>query len=103
MQTKDFLELVEAAGYDAREYSGRVMYGKYCAGVEVEGERDQFRLIAAIMQCANDADYDKHLMRDLYDLISDTHVDSMGMGLILYWPGLAWSDDLCDDDQDTED
>lgn len=70
MNTEDLIEALDNAGYDHRAYSGRAMYGKQCVGVNLENDIDLWRLA-----------------RDLIDLeIGPPKTDSMGLGIIAYWP-----------------
>jgi hypothetical protein len=64
---------IQSAGFEARAYSGRGMYGKYCVGCDV-GEYDE--LPYALTSVAG------------------YHTDSMGRGTILYWPHIAAPEEL---------
>ena len=77
---------------DARTYSGRGMYGKSCAGITISDESSLVELGAAIVTTIED--------EDLSDtLIKGARLDSMGRGVIVYWPTIETDGD----DEDEED
>lgn len=39
MNSERLIELIEEAGYEPREYSGRGMYGKYCVGFTTDDSK----------------------------------------------------------------
>ncbi len=67
---------------EVRSYSGRGMYGDTCVGVVLGDYANAWTLALAIADVNNgDA--------DLFGL-PEPRTDSMGLGTILYWPGLKW-------------
>jgi len=48
LTSEKLIEAIEDAGYEARSYSGRGMYGKCCVGVEINREREAFTLGAKV-------------------------------------------------------
>ena len=68
--------VLDDAGYDYRSYSGRSMYGKKCVGVDLES-------LAMLWDMATE------LAREGLD-VPAPQTDSMGMGIIAYWPRIAW-------------
>lgn len=81
----------DSLGYDApRSYSGRGMYGKQCLGITVDrytsAPEVAFRL-AVELQAAGEQD----AIEDLLDA-GTWCTDSMGLGTIVYVPGLAWEE-----------
>ena len=72
----DSLE-INCDGEVLKYYSGRAMYGKRCVAITAENHRE---LCETLMRLARDED----LMDYGDDLIPD--VDSMGLGLVAYWP-----------------
>jgi hypothetical protein len=96
MDSKRFIELLSNIGCGrhgeeirARRYSGRAMYGRQCVGIDTD---DQFKAIASItaeVAWAGGED----MMEDWVELLAETRMDSMGRGVILYWPDLEWPAD----------
>jgi hypothetical protein len=62
---------LEKAGIETRSYSGRGMYGKTCLGAVADSRE-------AIYSVIRPAD------------IRSASVDSMGRGVLVYWPSVAW-------------
>lgn len=77
---------------DARTYSGRGMYGKSCAGITISDESSLIELGAAIVTTIEDEDLQE-------SLIKNARLDSMGRGVIVYWPSIETDGD----DEDEED
>lgn len=71
-------------------YSGRGMYGDKCVGWDVESVDDVLRLGAAITTVMGD---------DAPDMIYAACRDSMGRGMIIYFPGWQADDPIGGDDE----
>jgi hypothetical protein len=71
MKSADLIARIKDAGLQPRAYSGRTMYGKYCVGVSLRGlyEADGLPL-------------------------KGSRTDSLGMGIILYWPNVPAPEEL---------
>ncbi|QGH80083.1 hypothetical protein SEA_NHAGOS_72 [Gordonia phage NHagos] len=70
------------------DYSGRGMYGRTCVGYEGENAA---AFLAAIVSAALVRTHDSDVTCwDVVDAMGDirTSTDSMGRGMITYWPGL---------------
>ena len=87
----DGLKLVqllrETEGFRARRYSGRAMYGRECVGVDLNHAGDLFRVGVELGRLA----YEQGRAED--DVLGDLRsprTDSMGMGMIAYWPDVEW-------------
>lgn len=65
------INLIEAAGYEPRSYSGRGMYGKQCLGVDLPK-------IAHLVKLGG---------------VPLPTTDSMGLGIIAYWPNVPPPED----------
>lgn len=63
-----------------RDYSGRAMYGKTCFGIVVDSITDAFEFYVAVA-IVLDAD-------DARELALAARTDSMGLGMIVYFPGV---------------
>lgn len=85
------------SGARVRRYSGRAMYGKQCVGVDTNTSGHDI-VAAAMLVAETDAERE-----DLADLFRDTKTDSMGLGVIVYWPKAEWPADLDDEDDDEGD
>ncbi len=73
----ELIEALEDAGfYDHRPYSGRGMFGAECVGLDLEGEGDLWNVAYALGKSGAD--------------IKAPRVDSMGRGIIAYWPSVKW-------------
>lgn len=66
-------EALEDAGYDPEPYSGRAMFGAQCVSVELEGDGDLWELAV-------------DLARTFEGRIPAPRTDSMGKGIVAYWP-----------------
>lgn len=60
---------------DLRSYSGRCMYGAYCAGITCESDQAP-KVIAKASLCG----------------ITGAKTDSMGLKEIVYWPRVKWEE-----------
>lgn len=68
-------------------YSGRAMYGGTCFGVDLETERDSYKfLVALTLLLVNDDDEQGE--DNAWRLAECATTDSMGCGMILYFPGV---------------
>lgn len=68
------------------DYSGRGMYRDTCFGIDFDSDRDAFRFIASITAVLIADDETDGEGRAL-DLADEATTDSMGRGMILYFPG----------------
>lgn len=78
------------------DYSGRGMYGKRCIGLD--GDRNAINALLAevgkallehVFDARDDEDkvYDAHIeAQDVMDALFSYRQDSMGLGIIVYWP-----------------
>jgi len=92
MKSRVLIQAIEEAGYQARSYSGRGMYGKSCVGVTC-GWAEAFTLgvkVGAVLASEDSAE----ALADLW-----VRTDSMGHDMIVYFPGVAWDEDE-DEDED---
>lgn len=79
------------AGYKARSYSGRGMYGKECVGVDLENVG---QVVDAVLDVVDNLEADtakgRATTRLVMQALRQPSEDSMGRGIILYWPRLPW-------------
>ena len=75
------------------------MFGKQCVGVTLDGDGSSFQLGAAVSAALLDMDADDG-PSDVEDLARlRVCTDSMGRGIIVYWPSVEWPADAEDEDQ----
>jgi len=82
------LLLENQAFFEVRSYSGRSMYGRKCLGVEFDGNNGLGRILAAIIYGTNDDNRE-----DLADAVKNTCTDSMGLGIIVYFPNVPYTEE----------
>lgn len=80
-------QLAEDAGLSTRDYSGRCMYGASCLGVEGD---DTVSIFAALFQAVADNEPMFEEIQEIADALKNTRSDSMGLGVILYWPSVKF-------------
>lgn len=100
-----FREAIENAGYVTRSYSGRAMYGKKCLGFETSRNQSPIFATAEIMCglaeiCQYENPNDALDLSDFLDFFNDVKEDSMGMGMIIYFPYIKWNEDWNNTDED---
>lgn len=81
-------EHVSDVGGEMCSYSGRAMYGEECLGITLDDTADAFRLALLI-----DRD-------DLAMTLMSPKFDSMGKGIIIYFPEVIAPEGLDEDDED---
>lgn len=102
MKQSILVQAIEDAGYEARSYSGRGMYGAHCVGVTC-GRSEAFSLgvkIAVALQATGEEDAESSV-----EALADLRVatDSMGHDMIVYFPAVLWAEDSKDEeDHDCE-
>ncbi len=73
-------------------YSGRYMYGEWCIGFDLDSAKDiAFIALAAAEFMGED---------EVIEFINTARTDSMGMGIIVYFPGYTcpeWNEDEWED------
>jgi hypothetical protein len=90
-KAKLLIEVAEAAGYEARSYSGRFMYGSTCVGVTLERDQSVVNFVLDVIEAASSFDEEDD-MENLTQALRNPRSDSMGLGTIIYWPELPWVD-----------
>lgn len=73
-----------------RPYSGRAMYGQECLGIDLDSEADAFRIALAVSG-------------ELAEALNSPRFDSMGLGIIVYFPNVEVPEGVTDDDEEDED
>ena len=93
-QFNDFCEEIENIGEHRvrADYSGRGMYGKECIGVEsaygsVEQDKVTLAILKALYPDRDELTWEE--VMDLMETLPRPRHDSMGLGMIVYYPGLT--------------
>jgi hypothetical protein len=103
-----FVKAAEEAGYSVRSYSGRAMYGKKCVGIDVEQGINEAQVAADIMVSAAGMDPEDSAgsiverLIDFQSAFSAMRSDSMGLGIIIYFPRMEWEDSFNSDREEEE-
>lgn len=93
-------EALSESGFRIREYSGRFMYGRRCVGIECDTHHTEYEAIACLIEAMPE---DRHReKRALADMIAGARSDSLGLGTILYFPSIRWTDEWEESDEDTD-
>ncbi len=92
--------ICEDLGLDVRSYSGRGMYGDQCVGVDCHNPT---QTLAQIMFALCEEGPDGLDAAEHFTRVEAVRTDSMGLGMILYFPRLPWvaeesEDEDCEDD-----
>jgi hypothetical protein len=100
---RHFIQALEEAGFEARSYSGRCMYGKSCVGVELDRGTSSFQLGVKLCHAALEV-LSEDDARSIIEELSDVRTceDSMGLGSITYWPSVEWVGDESEDEEDED-
>ena len=81
-------QIFRNAGLKVRSYSGRAMYGKYCLAVTTDDLGDLLATIAADPKS-----------RDFVHDLRGVREDSMGRGVVYYFPNIPMAEWSSDDDE----
>jgi hypothetical protein len=98
-----FQQILEHIGMTPRSYSGRGMYGATCVALVPEGT--EFQAVADLIRGIKESFLQSRLEETLdqvADVLEKTKVDSMGRGVVLYWPKENFEGESnldCDDDE----
>lgn len=89
MDAEEFITTLESAGYAPRPYSGRFMYGAQCVAVDTDESGEPLSYTDLLAMGANLA---LGCGDGVLDVFANTRLDSMGLGIVVYWPWLEWPD-----------
>lgn len=107
MNTKMIISAMREAGFNVRSYSGRGMYGDSCVAVSCDENNISDVVLDIVSESMDLLDWynpesDPDSIRDSIDeLISSlkgAKMDSMGLGYVVYWPNMAWPNEVEDED-----
>jgi len=102
MDCKTLCEIIERSGCTPDAYSGRGMYGSQCLGF-VSNKTEMVACLDLIQACldSTDSSHVKTVCSDLLHALGSSRTDSMGRGIVIYFPSIKWEEDL--DEEDEED
>lgn len=89
MDAKRLIELLEDAECEPRSYGGRGMYGRQCVAVVPDSNSSEGHVAALTMLYA-ESDEER---QDLVTIWSGVRSDSMGRGIVIYFPNIEWPAD----------
>ncbi len=72
-------------------YSGRGMYGRWCAALRVGDVTESLR---ELFEAGRQAAPLHESYRALEQLVSDFATDALGRGMVMYWPDIPWEEDV---------
>jgi hypothetical protein len=75
VDAQKLIDALQNAGYKPRSYSGRGMFGQTCVGVYLESESELWTMADELVDI---------------DGLYAPRTDSLGLGIIAYWPRVAW-------------
>jgi hypothetical protein len=96
-----FDQAMETAGLDPTalhtDYSGRAMYGATCPALYLDSPAEAYAFMATLgvaSQAGVDQVYDDGVAEAeaVVAVAKATRQDSMGLGIVIYWPGLHLDD-----------
>ncbi len=87
-------ETLETAGHDCRSYSGRGMLGKRCLAVTLNDTNDLGSMFASVLELSQDGVLgDEAAVSLITKAFNGMQTDSMGQGIIVYFPSVAFIGD----------
>lgn len=95
MNFLDLKQIVEDAGFDARSYSGRGMYGLKRLSFNLEREENEFDAILSIAESIKsyiESLSDEPEFEDVTAYFMGAKSDSMGLGTVVYFPNIEWEE-----------
>jgi hypothetical protein len=103
-------EILESAGYSVQSYSGRGMYGKNCLGVDVSNLGKLFADVLKELDLLGENgggeledDSQAAAIEDLATAFEEMRTDSLGRGMIVYFPEIDFDggdEEEADDDSE---
>lgn len=100
-QSRQLQDLFESAGQECRSYSGRGMYGKSCLGVEPYSMGDFIAdVMSALIEECETEEGRESVARGCAEAFRNMRTDSMGRGMIVYFPDVQFDAGEPDEDED---
>lgn len=79
VEPNELIDALYQANCEPRSYSGRAMFGERCVGIALDSDSELWRVAQSLAS------------RDIF--IGGPRTDSLGMGIIAYWPGVKWPEE----------
>jgi hypothetical protein len=92
-----FQALLDEAGIESHSYSGRAMYGKECLAVDLDGSLGDF--VANVIEETHAQVVGENL-EAISEAFRSMKTDSMGRGIVVYFPGVPYESEGSEDDPD---
>lgn len=96
---KHLTDAINQYDFDVQSYSGRAMYGKSCLAITGDNRILRKAIAYAIVQAQeaeSDPDCDAERLsmsfEDYVESILDYRQDSMGLGTVIYWPQVEYTE-----------
>jgi hypothetical protein len=94
-------QMLEESDIETQSYSGRGMYGKTCLGVSIDrGGLGDF--IARVIE-ATQSQVGGENIEEIAESFRRMSTDSLGMGQIVYFPGVPYEGSESDEEDEDED
>jgi hypothetical protein len=87
-KVKSLIDALIDSDFTPKSYSGRGMYGKTCVSVSGGGDDSERPSAWNIARELFNEHYDGE-----FDNLPEPKQDSMGLGIVLYWPSYEWPKD----------
>jgi hypothetical protein len=90
--SKSFQEVLEDAGYETRDYSGRGMCGQKCLAVVTSDSIGQ--IFSEVLYQLSSKDEDSNLHFDCAKAFKKMCSDNMGHDMVYYFPGISYENEV---------
>lgn len=87
-QEEMFVEYAVDASLDVASYSGRGMYGKRCVSIRLARGDNPFK---AAFEVVREIQHDPELVEFICE--QECRQDSLGLGMVIYFPYMEWEKD----------
>lgn len=96
----DLADCISESGFAPRSYSGRGMYSRECIGISTD--HNPFAVIADLIETIERRT--PEVLSEALRVIRRTQTESLGHGVVIYWPDEDWTEqhtaDYSDGDED---
>lgn len=80
-RSKKLIDILRDCAFEPRPYSGRGMMGREC--VAISGDKEDGVTVWNVATLLGNEDID----------VDEPSVDSLGLGIVIYWPTMPWPKD----------
>lgn len=122
LEFRNLRRLLKEAEVDAKlrpDYSGRAMYGEHCMAIYLSRGTTESTVLATVLEelidnalrtayiaggneVDDDENEDKLMIAKILFMMKQARTDSMGVGSVVYFPGVTAEDNGAPDDEDDE-